>query len=193
VAPNIGWSSWKDAESEEEVENLSEHLCACCEEPIKFNEEIILLQGAYPHFDGEDIHYNMALDDDGEPDVMPVFMHIDCWDHVGETICEIREDTPPINEPGTIIECDTCLCSVRMGEKVVIAESGTFIQNPRGGGPKFQTRVITNILCLPCATIVSDVSEIESWVDINQQGECFHCTKAHCWRIGKCFCVCHVT
>lgn len=137
----------------------------------------------------------MALDDDGEPEVMPLFMHALCWELVCETMLEIREDEPSVEEPGAILTCDMCDFSIRMGEKLVNADIGSLEKSKRLGGPKFEKydNVDHYIICLPCALVIADIVEAETWTNVSQNGECYGCTKTKCWRVGKCTCPCHHT
>jgi hypothetical protein len=171
----------------------SGHTCASCSEAIDFDEEAMLLQGAFPYFDGQTIFYNMALDDEGEPEVMPLFMHASCWEMVCETMLEICEDEPPDEEPEAIITCDMCDSSMRMGEKVVNVDTGQVKKSERLGGPRFHKYedVENFVICLPCALAIADIIEAETWTEVSQQGECYGCTKAKCWRAGRCMCHCH--
>lgn len=184
----------QEYDEEEEEPNSSGHVCASCQESVNFGDEISLFQGAIPHHNIEKVVYISLLDDEGEPEVMPLVMHGDCCRMTFDALYELVEDQVPIEEPGTVIACDICNCTIRMGEKLVVMDLGKIVQSPRTGSPKISFDEYENhkIMCLTCACSMADITETETWADLSQNGECYHCTKAHCWRAGRCECECHV-
>lgn len=177
---------------EEDRDDSDCHVCAHCLDAIPQDGGAVLVMLCLPHF-ADEVHYFPLLDDEtGEPEVEPLFFHLDCWDEVLENIEELTEDEPPVEEPDSMLTCDCCQSSIRMGERVATISTGEFEKSQRLGGLLFiENEVAPDVMCLPCASRMADAAEIDPWTHINQNGECYTCMRARCWRKYRCTCDCH--
>lgn len=169
-------------------------FCAHCDSEIEIDADIALVQYVMPYINGAEITYVTLSNDEGEPVVPPLYFGFSCWENMGQDIAEMVADEPPLEEEWAALSCDYCRCSIRMGEKCCTVTLGEIAQSqrakdtttfvPTDGGPY--------VMCLVCATRMVDLLQRDDeWTDISQNGECYFCTKARCWRVGRCMCNCH--
>lgn len=176
----------------------TEHSCAECETYIGFNDDIVLLMRVRPSVVEGDLTFDPIWEED--PALDPhMFMHYECFEHVGEEVAEAAGDEPPLDEEHAILHCDYCSANIRMGEICVTATLGeialsarltnttTFVQAVE----KDNSVAAPYVICLPCTFHLVEISGLLSWSDLSQKGECYFCTKARCWRAGRCNCDCH--
>jgi hypothetical protein len=180
----------------------TEHSCtaAFCEEAIRFADEIYMLtvEVAVPTNDGKITHSPLVANDE---DFMyePVFYCAGCWQSIIEDLREIVDNTPPVGDAQSVIECSICRSGIRSGEvfsKVTFGEFRSPDRNPEGSlQAVFCTLGKPSIICAPCInTLGENISEI--WGDpVKQNNECTEGTHKRCWRYGcsadinhKCMC-----
>jgi hypothetical protein len=201
---NFRFDSEEEAEEEDEEEDgeITGLLCGCGDEEfIRLDEDVVCIHLAFPYStpSGE-ILYNILQDDEGEPIVEPLFFRYECWENVGQELAEAVEDQPPQTESGSILTCDYCSSSIRMGEKCATVHLGEINVSERLESTTTFTSSDDDpyVICLPCVVLMAntevDVFEaFQLWGGhVSQNDECSLCTQAHCWRIGKCSCKCHV-
>lgn len=201
----------EEDEDEEEDERIGEStgiLCGCGDEEfVRLREDVAVVHLAYPYASHEgEIYYSLILLDDGEPVVEPLIFRYECWENIGQELAEAVEDAPPWEEPGAVLFCDYCSSSIRMGEKCATVHLGEIDMSERDRGTTTFVPAVDEdnneedpyIICLPCVRLMvsSTIDRFEVfqlWEDlVSQNDECMHCTNAHCWRIGRCPCKCHV-
>ena len=189
----------KESEEEEEEAQPTDMVCGGCLESITLGEDVALLQLVVPYINEKGIQYAILFDDQGEPEAEPLFFSYECWENTAESIAEAIADAPALEEPGSVLECDYCKSSVRMGEKCVAVQLGELITSERRPPRSWEEEVTTflptddqpYILCLSCTRTFIELEEVEIWTHISQNGECPLCTRGRCWRVGKCTCKCH--
>jgi hypothetical protein len=191
---------------EEECEDgeegdYSELLCGCGDEEfIKLEEDIVCVHLAMTYTSPDSqVHYMILQDEYGEPVAEPLFFRYECWENVGEELSEAVEDRPPWDEPGSVLCCDYCQSSIRMGEKCATVHVGEIGMSERTKDTTFiSSDDDPYVICLPCVALMlgSEIDQFQAFQlwdgHIAQNNECPLCTQARCWRIGKCTCKCHV-
>ncbi len=176
-------------------EDATTHICEGCGEFLRSDVVVMLLEAGVAYmFNDADIEYQTLLDEDQEPFVPPVFMHLDCEDLCRKDVALLVEDLPPIEESHAVLLCDCCNSSIRMGEKMMTFKKGIITESPRD----LQTWTFVQepgecvgILCIACANAAIETASLD-WPHLSQNGECPGCTRARCWRVGRCDCPCHV-
>lgn len=208
MAPPLSDFSFDPEEDEEEEEEDEEDgeptgfLCHCGDsEDIKLGADVVCVHLAFAYASpAGEIFYNTLLDDEGAPVVEPLIYKYECWENVGQELAEAVEDRPPQDEPGAVLHCDYCSSSIRMGEKCATVHLGEFGMSERSPGT---TTFLSEdddpyVICLPCLRLMAgtEIDRFEAFQlwegELSQNDECGLCTQAHCWRIGRCFCKCHL-
>lgn len=207
VPENEGWHD--DVEDEEEEDEYQEtpSTCASCDDVIDTGMEIFVMQLVNSYFDvNSQIQLFVLMDEDGEPEIDPIFFDFTCFEDRADGLSK-RVKTgliKTINEPHSVLHCDYCQSSIRIGEKFFAVELGELQLSDRAPDT-FSFSNTENMvwnMCLECSLhlLVHEAgifSPIEIFRDHNpenclsQNGECGHCTLAKCWRVGRCECRCH--
>lgn len=181
--------------------DATENFCESCGEVICLGEDIVLIHVAQVFMDNAaDLRYEPVLCDDGDPEIAPLFLKTECYENVQQEITEALIDVPPMEEPHAVISCDCCGSSIRMGEKLGLVKQGRIEMSPRlRNTTTFVTTLLEKgvelspgLLCLTCTHHVGEALGLEDWDEISQNGECHHCMKSRCWRVGRCMCSCHM-
>lgn len=187
-----------EPEEEEDEEYETPMACAHCDDPIDTGMEIFLLQLVYPYFDRDtNLQMMVMIGDSGEPAMEPVFFDFTCFEDRAEELGELVKsgDILTFDEPHSVLHCDYCQSSIRIGEKCLSIESGELQLSERAPDtPKFEnTDNMLWTMCLSCALhlLVYDFGADEPNDVLSQNGECRTCTQHRCWRIGRCACRCH--
>lgn len=172
--------------------------CRWCNNPLDFDEDIVLLKLVKPKLQGGVFVYNNAVDEDGDMEIEALLMHAECFDILWFNLRETARDCPPREEVTAALTCDACESSIRMGEKMIGIYTG-HLQVSRLGDVTYRASADEEgnedppmTMCLSCALIASEVDSIDGWNVLSQNGECDTCTKARCWRAGRCVCECHL-
>jgi len=158
----------------------------------------VLLKLVKPKLQGGVFVYNNAVDEDGDMEIEALLMHAECFDILWFNLRETARDCPPREEVTAALTCDACESSIRMGEKMIGIYTG-HLQVSRLGDVTYRASADEEgnedppmTMCLSCALIASEVDSIDGWNVLSQNGECDTCTKARCWRAGRCVCECHL-
>ena len=190
----------EDEEDDEDSKGDTDIYCTCGDEEfIKLEEDIVVVHLVSPYLSTKgEILYNILQLDDGEPNMEPLIYKYECWENVGEELSEAVEDQPPVEEASDCLTCDYCSSSIRMGELCAAVHLGEVVTSERL--PPSTTFIASDdspyVICLSCVRIMvgSDIERFEGfqlWGDVSQNGECPICTRARCWRTGRCLCKCH--
>lgn len=184
-----------EEEDDDDLPEPTELLCLNCMEPIAIDEDAALLQLVEPFWDEAEakIKYMVILDNDGEPQLEPVFLDFHCYEDLVEEVKQMDEDVPPREELGSALTCDFCQSSIRMGEKCLTLQIGEVIRDKRlSETTSFLASAEPDLLCLSCGHGVMETAGVEDvGTSLSQNGECADCTRATCWRRGRCMCRCH--
>jgi len=206
MAENLTHGPFEEEDEEEEEEgHPTELVCLHCMERIVTGEDVALFQLVEPWLSKEDgeVKYLILRDDNDEPLVEPVFFDFSCYEELEETIREQLEDEPPNVETHSVLECDYCGDSIRMGERCIAVDIGEVAFSPRTPTLKGVCSPTTTFLaaegdlwvaCLTCARRFLSAAGIEDSDLENtlaQGRECKECTATKCWRHGRCMCRCH--
>lgn len=181
-------------------EGASHQDCDRCGESILLDEDIVLVQLVYPRMTQEaELVFDLLMGTDEYPLVRSLFFHFSCYEEVEQELQEYTADTLPIEEAHSVLSCDYCSSSIRMGEVCATATQGEISHSPRlthtttfipaqeaDGTPAFPA-----VACVVCIGLLAEAVFIEEWSTISQKGECSACSSARCWRAGKCSCSCH--
>ena len=190
----------EEEDDEEDSEGDTELYCTCGDEEfIQIGEDVAIVHLVSPYLSikGE-IMYNILFLDEGEPVAEPLIFKYECWENVGQELAEAVEDQPPIEEASSLLDCDYCGSSVRMGELCASVHLGEVCVSEKL--PPTTTFVCADdspyVICLSCVRLMigSEIDRFEGfqlWGNVSQKGECQVCTRARCWRAGVCVCKCH--
>ena len=123
-----------------------------------------------------------------------------CWEKIEEWLEEQLEDSPPLDDLYSRVNCHYCKSGIRVGEycgSITMGEFHINLRSPNGHKEDdFKPAGYPAIICLYCLLLIND-GNMEFWDPeeggISQQGECGDCTRARCWRSPPeaCNCMCH--
>jgi hypothetical protein len=190
----------------EELERWSESThptgvtCADCEDEISYEEEFILIQVVQAQKVGNEIFLYPLLDETGlQSDFLfePYHFCFKCWEDSYEKVQEEMEDTPPIADVLSVIECSCCGSGIREWEIIGTWTIGEFFVSrrfPAGGAqrlhPRFNGIGKPSVLCSYCIALLNEVV-IAMWDDFPAGDTCLDCVQIRCWRTQDCACTCH--
>lgn len=187
-----------------ENEEDNDTICADCESPIGYTEEMFLVQimqakkvgGAViflPVIDENDVEGGFLFD--------PWLYCFTCWEEHWDNLKNEAHDHPPVADPIanlTAIECACCGSGIREWEYTGTFTLGELRRSTREPnnvpGPRFTPMNKPEVICLYCLRTFND-NYVEMWESISQFNECADCTHARCWRFQNpgCACGCHTT
>lgn len=151
--------------------------CACCEEPLTLNEEIIVIvvvqaqsvvvrdeRTGQPRVE---VQFYPVLDESEDFEYHPLRIHFDCWEETcGEFHEIIADELPARPEPEAVCTCTFCKASigpfrefarVALGEITLSQRRGiTSFEEAEGGSPE--------PVCLECMGRINDQC-VEVWKD----------------------------
>lgn len=174
------------------------HVCAYCEEHIRYGEECWLLQVVQPQRVNGKTHLHDVIDeDDPNGDFMydPYFFCFECMEALLSDLREEIADEPPVKDPHELgsFECFCCSSAIREWEYTGALSLGEFHVSTRAPngvrGPRFVPNCESELICIYCLVLLND-GWIEMWEDLSHMGECNDCIQVRCWRYGDCACSC---
>lgn len=167
------------------------HSCQAsfCGKNIPYAEPVIMLTVEVAAQTERGLVYSPLVATDEDYLYEPVFYCQECWKSVLEDLESFTSDTPPVEDPYSILRCSCCTSGIRVGEVFAKLTEGEFRasdRNPTGDyTPEFVPMApLPSILCAPCVNVIEqDVSEI--WGELLKQNkECAEGTYMRCWRHG---------
>lgn len=170
--------------------------CAQCDEPLSFGETIVMLQVVRPEFQGDHFVLMPLLDEDGDFLYEHFFLHFSCWEEIADDYKKEIEDTPPVHDAMSIVQCEYCNSGVREWETCGAATHGEFHRSKRapsggGHGQELVPNGAPDVICIHCLEQINENS-LTFWSEgVGQDGECDECQHVRCWRGFDCECTCH--
>lgn len=167
----------------------SSQECAECSDRILLTDEVFMITMVRPYITDEGLTLLPDEAEDGDFSYEPRFLELECWEKIEEELREQLEDTPPIEDPQAILECDVCASGIRMGEMAGLASFGEIHASKRcpDGIPQ-ETFVQYDpepiILCTACMQYLNK-NILELWDGtVQESNECEEGTAYRCWRYG---------
>jgi hypothetical protein len=186
----------------------TDHECAYCGEAILHTDEVLLLTVVMANLVNGQIETYPAMSDDDEFAYEPQYMHFRCAEEALESLDELIENTPPIEDDKRILHClhingGGCGSGIRPFEHFALLQLGELHYSSRRPNGNTTTSFVPsgapNALCLSCLCHIND-SVVTMWEDqedpslntVEMFGECNECVHKRCWKHPvECLCECH--
>jgi hypothetical protein len=168
--------------------------CKQCGKELAFTEEIFFVEMVQPHGTAKAMECVAvrADEEDGDYAYEPRVFHADCWTRMVETVHELVEEMPPVEDHESPFACHMCQSGIRSWEEVCAVCFGELHLSkraPRGQyGPALVPTGRLDLLCLHCLYLLG-----ENWLFLWDalEKECSHCLHRRCHRARSCSCACH--
>lgn len=124
----------EDRDFDEDYWSQTELCCHDCEENLCFNDELILIQIVQAQNVGDAIECYIVLDDEGDFQVEPVFLHFECWDDIVEEFHNLIADDRPLPSDAPILDilhCQFCKVGIRAWEEFARVTLGELVVSER--------------------------------------------------------------
>lgn len=183
----------------EDEENPTGNVCADCESGIALTEEAFLVQVVTPAKAGGAVLFFPVIDEhDVAGDFLfePYLYCFTCWEEHWDNLKNEANDSPPVADGYSVIECACCGSGIREWEYAGTFTLGELRTSPREPnntpGAHFVPVNKPEVICLYCLRTFNE-NYIEMWNELSQFGECADCTHFRCWRYQNpgCSCACH--
>lgn len=183
--------------SASEENRETEIICADCEDNLDYGAEVVLVQIVQPKLAGGEMLFYPVIDEhavNGDFLFEPFVYCFGCWDNRYWDLKNEVDDTPPVLDSRSVLDCTCCGSGIREWEYAATFTVGELQSSPREPsnrpGPTFNATGKPEVICLYCMTVLNE-NHITMWDELSQAGECADCTHIRCWRHGSCGCGCH--
>jgi hypothetical protein len=164
--------------------------CSSCGERLSYTEEVYSLSvvGAQVTESGL-IYIPLMVENDHMYE--PLFFCFGCWEQDKESLQELAEDQPPIEDDYAVLECDICGSGIREGELLGVSVFGEIHLSKRSPNGEKNSDTFEGMdpnpdaMCVVCLQRLGGDVIDELWDGgIYQHLECPEGTFARCWRHG---------
>jgi hypothetical protein len=179
--------------------HATDFICADCEEPLRYTDEVFLVQVVQMQRYQDRLLFHDIIDDQ-DPDgpcfrFEPYHFCFKCWEDTYNQVRDETEDEPPVIDGYDLAaDCVCCGSSIRNGEFAGTFTLGEFHLSDRAPngvrGQSFKPLGKSDIMCLYCLATMNE-NYITMWPDLSQYDECIDCIQTRCWRGSACDCRCH--